>query len=365
MVLVRKASIPDFATTSLFPGYDRSERAPARTLVLGLLTLAAGCARPAAAPFVLLAFNIANGDSDGYRTPAMRAHQAAFVAESGANVVGMEEVDVDVERSYHSDTGDDVLGVACTVATPSYSADGVRRCSGPTGRYLFGLAFRGDDIFDLVNGLPAGIPDLDSSINPTGTDRSHDAAYGVALGVRGLPVSDAYTVDLPTAADQPPDDPLFAELAASGPDSLARVELAARNLTARTLPTSEPRTALVTRLERPFGPPLTIIVTHIEVPGASAVSAHQLSRVLAVARAERAGPPAREVIVMGDFNGSTFGRAADFLAAGLRRAIDPPTSVGDGRDQIWVDFDLIILETYEVPTRGISDHPVAALATIL
>jgi endonuclease/exonuclease/phosphatase family metal-dependent hydrolase len=332
--------------------------------LVGIAVGAAACSARATS-LTLLTINIANGAGDVWRSAEVRARQAAFVAAQHANLVGMEEIDVDVERSFHADTGADVLALACTVTTPAYTADGVRRCSAPDGTYLFGRAITGADTYALEDGLPAGIPDHDDTVPPAGTDRSPDAAYGVALGARGLDVSDAYTVGLPTQADQPPDDPLFTELATSGPDSPARLELAARNLALRMLPALEPRTALVTRLGRLDAPPLSVVVTHLEIAAFADINANQLARVVAVARAERIGPPARNVIVMGDFNEGTFGHADALGNIGLRRALEPPSSsLGDRLDQIWVDADLLILDTEQVSTMGLSDHAVAVRATI-
>jgi endonuclease/exonuclease/phosphatase family metal-dependent hydrolase len=334
---------------------------PARALVLIVsLGIAAGaCSHSAAAPVTLLTVNIASGAGDAYRTADNRARQAAFVADSGAAIVGMEEVDVDVQRSFGADTGDDLLGLPCTVADPPFSPDGVRRCDGPTGTYVFGLALRGDDMYENLNGVPLGIFDDEGRV-----DRSHDATYGVALGVRGLAVSDAYAVGLPTAIDQPADDPLYTALAASPPSSPARAELAARNLYLRTQPAHEPRIALVTRIDRGEAPPLTVIETHLEVATFADISANQLARVLVIAKAERAGPPARRVVVMGDLNKATLGHEGDLMAAGLRRALASAVSGGDPQDQIWVDDDLLIRDSAELPTDGVTDHEVAVRATI-
>jgi endonuclease/exonuclease/phosphatase family metal-dependent hydrolase len=332
--------------------------ARALVLVAFALTLVA-CSHPKAVPVTLLTINIASGAGDVYRSSDNRARQAAFVAGSGAGIIGMEEVDINADRSFHTDTANDVLEIACSLATPEYTADGIRACRGAGGTYDFGLALRGDDTFELdENGLPTGIPGDGS------TDRSHDAVYGVALGARDFAVSDAYDVGLPTSPQQPADDPLYTALAQSGPDSPARAELAARNLALRTEPAVEPRTALVSRIERPNAAPLTVIVTHLEINEFLDISANQLARVLVVARAERAGPPARRVIVMGDFNNATIGHADEFTAAGLRRALIPPDGVGDNLDQIWIDDELLLLDADQLPTMGVTDHAVAARATI-
>jgi endonuclease/exonuclease/phosphatase family metal-dependent hydrolase len=121
---------------------------------------------------------------------------------------------------------------------------------------------------------------------------------------------------------------------------------------------------LVTRIDRPYAAPLTVIETHLEIAELPEIRDNQLQRVLAVVRAERAGPPARRVVILGDFNQGTFGHEAELMDAGLRRAVDPPTAVADRLDQIWIDNDLLLLATDELPTMGITDHAVAARATI-
>src|SRR6478735_516830 len=178
-----------------------SGRAPLLACAL-VASTAGACSQPGGAKLTLLTVNIANGAGDLYRSSEMRRQQARFVAASDASIVAMQEVDIDVERSFHTDTGDDVLGLACAVAQPAFSPDGVRRCSGPDGSYLFGRAFQGDDTYALVDGLPAGISDGDDTVPPSGTDRTPGAQYGDALGVRGLAVDDAYAVGLPTQPEE-------------------------------------------------------------------------------------------------------------------------------------------------------------------
>jgi Endonuclease/Exonuclease/phosphatase family len=339
--------------------YDQTGMVLARAAAFAALGIAmVACSQPADAPLTLLTVNIANGAGNFYRTSDTRAAQAAFVARSGATIVGMEEVDIGVDRSAHADTGDEVLALPCTVAQPPYTADGVRRCESAAGSYVFALSVRGDDTYRIVDGLPVGIE------AGTSTDRSHDAVFGVAVGVRHLAVTDAYAVMLPNTVDQPPDEALFAALGAGGPDAPARAQLAERNLSLRTLPGLPPRVALVVRLDHPGGVPLSVIETHLEIADIPGMGGNQLTSVLAMVRAERAGPPARQVVVMGDFNQATFGRAQSLLDAGLRRALDPPTSVGSVLDQIWVDTDLLLLRTGELSTGGVSDHPVAVRTTI-
>jgi endonuclease/exonuclease/phosphatase family metal-dependent hydrolase len=324
----------------------------------GLVLGQAACSSPAPAPLTLLTINIANGAGAAYRTPDNRARQAAFVASTGANVVGMEEVDFNVDRSSHADTGAEVVALPCTVVAPEFSPDGVRRCDGDKGSYLFAIAIRGDDTYQIVDGQPIGI-EYDG-----GTDRSHDAASGVGVGVLGFAVSDAYAVILPTAADQPADEPLFAALGASDAGSPARAQLADRNLSLRMQPALDPRVALVVRIERPGAAPLSIIETHTEISEFPDIGATQLTTALAIARSERSGPPARRIALMGDFNLATVGRDADLQAIGLRRALDASVSEGDREDQLWVDSALRVSDTHELPTMGVTDHAVAVRTTI-
>lgn len=310
----------------------------------------------------ILTLNLANGAGDVYRTPESRQRQAAFIADSGAQLVGMQEVDLSVERSGRADCSREVARMDCAAA--AFTPDGVRSCAGAAGTVAFAIGFRGDDPFAPENGLPGGIDDSDGSLNPTGTDRSHDAVYGNALAaLGGVSVSDVYAVTLPTSDTQAADDPLFAVLGRTGPSDPARTELAMRNLALRTGPAIEPRVALVARVARD-GKPLSVIVTHLESAGGDALRRRQLERVVAVARAERAGPPARNVVVLGDFNQSPVEAGVVLGAADFLRAVGEPAASLENFDQIWIDAGLNVLSAAQVPTRGVSDHPIAGRVTV-
>jgi len=339
-----------------------------RARIVGIavaLLVASSCASTKTEPasLTLLTLNLANGAGDVYRTPAARAREAAFVAGTGAQLVALEEVDLDVERSGRVDCAREVAAIDCTVSDPPFTPDGVRRCTGAGAAVLFGRAFQGDDPYDATSGIPSGIIDDDPSINPPGTDRSAAASFGDALIAR-VGVTDAYVVELPTDAAQVADDPLFADLARDPPSEAARATLAARNVTLRQGPAIEPRVVLVTRVPRVGARTLSVLVTHLESADPSgAVRARQLDRVLAVAKAERAGPPARDVVVLGDFNQAASDSAAPMSAAGLRQAAGPL----DDRsviDQIWIDETLALVGADLVPTGGVSDHAFAARAVV-
>lgn len=331
------------------------ERLPA----LCVLIVASGCGDDAA-PIRLLSFNMANGAGDVYRTPDSRMRQAEFIAQSGAQLVALQEVDLNVERSGWVDTARAVSGLDCLVKQPPFSADGVRRCIGTTGSVIFGLGFHGNDPFDLQCGLPSGIPDADTSLNPTSVDRSPDASFGNALLVFGLEVTETYAVGLPTDASQTADDPLFSELGVGDLTACERAELGARNLAVRQGPTIEPRVVLVTRIARPNARPLSVLVTHLEADAMLDLKLRQLERVIAVAKAERVGPPARTPVILGDFNTTPANTSPPLEAAGFVLAAGDPGSI----DQMWIDRSLGLDSSGEVPTAGVSDHANATRATI-
>lgn len=313
------------------------------------VALIAGCSGGPSPSLTLVTLNIASGAADVYRTPEARARQAALLDASGAQLAALEEVDVDVERSGRIDTARAVARIDC----------GIRRCAAGAGAVVFAMAFRGDDPFASIGGEPIGIIDGDPSITPTGSDRRPEAMYGNALVARGIVIVEAYAVGLPTDTAQPADDPLFSALAAGDVvDATARETLGARNLALRNAPAIEPRVALVARVARDGTRPLSVITTHLESAGSLALRLHQLARVIAVAGAERDGPPMRDVVVLGDFNLSPSEAAAPLEAAGFVRA------VGSHVDQIWVDARLAILAADEPSTENASDHETFGRATI-
>jgi hypothetical protein len=320
------------------------------------LVVLAGC-QPA--DLSLMTLNMANGAGDVFRTAESRASQAAFIAAAGAQLVALQEVDLFVQRSGVVDTARAVAQLDCTVLEPEFSPDGVRRCTSPNGVILFGLSYHGDDPFDAVNGVPVGIDDVDPTLNPIGTDRSPGASYGIALLVLGgIRAGPAYVVGLPADLSQPADDPLWSALGEDDPSDEEHDILAARNLALRREPSLEPRIALVTRIARANARTLSVIVTHLDYRGAPAYGMHQLERVVAVARAERAGPPERDVVVLGDFNLQPSDSAPLLGPAGFTGA------VAQDIDQIWVDSNLELRSASERPTQGVSDHANAGLVTV-
>lgn len=334
----------------------------AAAIVLASVAGVTSCARsdpPTPTPITLLTLNVANGAGASYRSPAARARQAAFIAGAGAELVALQEVDLNVERSGHADCAREVARLECSVEP--FTADGVRRCdgAGTAGVVLFGRAFAGDDPFDAVNGVPSGI----MSDDPPTADRSADASFGVALVARAR-VEGTYVVQLPTDAAQVADDPLFARLALDPPPDSARADLAERNVALRRGKAIEPRVVLVARVPRVGARALSVLVTHLEsADPTGAVRARQLDRVIAVAKAERAGPPARDVVVLGDLNQTARDSASRMTAAGLRLAAAPSDDQAV-LDQIWIDGSLELVRAGQVPTDGVSDHPFAALAVV-
>jgi endonuclease/exonuclease/phosphatase family metal-dependent hydrolase len=328
------------------------------------LLLGGGCtSEHARSPITLLTLNVASGAGDAYRTQEARARQDSFVASTGAQLFALEEVDLDVQRSHEIDVAKAVAGFDCTVSVPPFTSDGLRRCTGAGGTVSYGRAFEGDDPYDAVNGIPSGIIDDDPSIDPTGTDRSPNAVYGIALVSRVL-TGDGYVVELPSNVDQPVGSlQLFSGLAQDPPSADARSQLAVMNETARRGPAVEPRIVLVTRVPREGARTLSVLVTHLESGTEyGALRKNQLARVLAVAQAERVGPPARDIVVLGDFNQVPADSAEQMAAASLIHAT--PTKDGSGIDQIWVDKSLEIVSGGPISTQGVSDHDFAGLAVV-
>lgn len=321
-------------------------------LVLPLVLF--GACTPAVAPpdvaLRLQTLNIANGAGDRFRTSEMRPRQAALIAE--ADLVALQEVDVGVFRSGNTNTGVVVGGLGdCAMAiaaTPHLSPDGVLRCSSDAGTVLFGLGFRGNDVFGTDgSGVPGGIMDADSSLNPTSVDRSPDALFGNALVVRRARVESAVVVALPMDASPPPLE-RYAALANGPPD-----ELAAHNLAIRFTPGIEPRSVLVVRVDQRS---LSVLATHLESGSQAALRAAQLSAVVAIARGEQA--KGRRVVLMGDLNMIPSEATSALRDAGFTHA------VGTGADQVWVENVLSVTSPEDRPTEGASDHAFAPVATI-
>jgi len=346
--------------------------------LFALFAGAAGCddARTSVAdpgPVTLMTLNVASGAGDRFRTAAARSSQGSFIARSGVEIVGMQEVDLQTDRSGNMDVASSIargMGPgfdACTFADPAephMSADGTRLARCVAGTVVFGTGFRGDDRFSAgPDGTPTGILDVDVSLNPTGADRGADAFYGNALVVRSpWEVLGAYTVALPIDGALPGAPPeLLDQLAASAPHAGAIAALAVHNVAVRTHRGVEPRSALVARVRRPGTRARTIIVTHLEAYGTPQLRNAQLDAVIAIAHAEQRGEQGRRVLVIGDFNMTPNLAAPRLRPAGfVYAAPNGSTDIG----QIWVDAALTTDLAALVPTEGASDHGVAAMATV-
>jgi endonuclease/exonuclease/phosphatase family metal-dependent hydrolase len=321
---------------------------------LTLPLLLFGACSPAVVPpdvaLRLQTLNIANGAGDRFRTSEMRPRQAALIAE--ADLVALQEVDVGVVRSGNTNTALALGGLddcAMAVAAPPHlSADGVMRCSSDAGTVLFGLGFRGNDVFSADDsGVPGGIIDGDPSLNPTSVDRSPEALFGNALVVRRARVESAVVVALPMDSAPPPLE-RYASLA-NGPLD----EVAAHNLAIRFTPGIEPRSVLVVRVDRRA---LSVLATHLESGSQAALRAAQLNALVAIAKGEQA--KARRVVLMGDLNMTPEEATPALSDAGFTHA------VGTGADQVWVEAALSVSLPEDHPTEGASDHAFAPAATI-
>lgn len=310
--------------------------------------LLAACAQPVVvtdAGLRVQTLNIASGAGDRFRTDEARARQAALIAE--AEIVALQEVDVGVIRSRNTNSALAVSGLAgCAMAVvdpPHLSPDGLLTCSTDAGSVLFGLGFRGDDVFS-TDGQPIGIMDSDTSLDPVSVDRSPNAMYGNALIVRGVRVASAVVVTLPMDSAAPSD----------GYASIANGDLAvlaAHNLALRFTPGIEPRSVLVVRLDR-----FSVLATHLEAGSHAALRAAQLRAVIAVAKGEQG--QGRRVVLVGDLNLTPEEVSPVLSDAGFIHAVGP------GADQVWVGDALSFTLPEDRPTEGASDHAFAPVVTI-
>lgn len=331
----------------------------------------------------VMSFNMASGAGDRFRTAANRRAQGVFLGRSAPDVVGLQEVDLGVDRSGGADTAHEVAaalagGVGfgdCTFdvpAVPHVRADGTRIARCAFGATVFGVGFRADDLFAAgKDGVPSGIMDADPSDGTVGVDRSPDAFYGNALVVRApWEVASAYDLALPIDAAGPSAPPaLLAELARDARDARddgldvdagALSRLAAHNEAVRGQRGIEPRAALVVRVRRPGGAHFTVITTHLESAGTPALRLAQLSSIADVVRAERAG--LARVVVAGDFNAPPDVVVAVLGAVGLVHAA--PADATPEVHQIWVDVGLAVELAALPATVGTSDHARAVVARL-
>lgn len=320
----------------------------------------------------VLTLNLANGQKNGgYRTPEGRERQAALIRETGATIAAFQEVDTNVDRSGNANTSLDVVRRVnpsfdvftngTSVPTVSMSADApetaIRKGSDgttlyqtPQGTLVTGESFSGDDRGGLGDG-------------------GADATYGNALYV-GTPnkVVDAYTVELPpTPGGDGPPVASPEELAALADGKLTDAErdaLGQRNENIRKHSSIEPRSALVTRVVGPDGRERSIITTHLAKNGDKELRAKQLQYLAQVAQAESKGPPAREVMVLGDFNSSTQEVGAALEGAGLHRVVGGKKDTEANFDQIWVSGGTDTDTSAQVKAGKASDHKYAGYTVI-
>ncbi|NTX35567.1 hypothetical protein HUA78_14055 [Myxococcus sp. CA033] len=318
----------------------------------------------------VLTLNLANGAGSKYRTEDNREDQARLIRETGANIAGFQEVDINVDRSGNANTALSVVahlnpafeafksGTVPTVPigedAPATAIrkgnDGTTLYQTPEGTLVTGESFSGDD--RNIKG-----------------DSGADATYGNAVYV-GAPdkVVDAYTITLPAAESGGPTVSSPEQLAALGDGKVTdaeRNELGQRNEALRKNSPSEPRTALVTRVVGPDGREKSIINVHLAAGSeSSGLRAKQLAYLADIARAEAKGPPARELVVMGDFNDSTKNVGDALEGAGLRRVVGGKKANGDNFDQVWVSGGLDTDTSAQVKTEGVSDHAHAGYTVI-
>jgi hypothetical protein len=318
----------------------------------------------------LLTINTANGAGDEYRDPANRQAQADLIRDTGASIVAFQEVDVNVDRSGNVNTALDIVarlepsfavfarGGAPTVdihaPAPGTAVrtgeDGTTLYQTPEGTLVTGESFSGDD-----RGI-AG-------------DHGADATYGNALYVAAPErVTEAYTLSLPsTTGEGALGAATPAELAALADGPLTaeeRARLGDNNEALRNRGGPEPRAALVTRVTGPDGQERTIINVHLASADDPKLREAQLEYLAQVVAAESKGPPAREVVVMGDFNSSTAEVGAAFESVGLERVVGGSKPGGANFDQVWTTAGLDTHDSAQVDTEGVSDHKYAGYTVI-
>lgn len=320
----------------------------------------------------VMSLNLANGAGDKYRTAANRAAQAALLREAGASVVGFQEVDTGVSRSGDVATALDIarqvspsleafgpgrnppvvdLHAEAPDTALRKGADGTTLYQTPGATLITGESFSGDDRGGGVAG-----------------DRGADATYGNALYVAAPNrVTEAYTLVLPHSVDGAPvsSSEDLAALAAGPLSAEERAALGTRNEAARRAAKSEPRTALIARMVGPDGRERTVINVHLAAGRENEALRHKQLAFLAQAiQAEQRGPPARDVVLMGDFNDSVadVGRALEPI--GMRREVGGRKEGIRNIDQIWVSQAVHADTSAQVKTNGTSDHPHAAYTVV-
>lgn len=96
----------------------------------------------------------------------------------------------------------------------------------------------------------------------------------------------------------------------------------------------------------------------------AALRAKQLDYLADVVRAESKGPPAREVVVQGDFNDSTKNVGAALEDAGLRRVVGGKKANGDNFNQVWGSAGLDTDTSAQVKADGVTDHKYAGYTVL-
>ncbi|WP_375758455.1 endonuclease/exonuclease/phosphatase family protein [Corallococcus exercitus] len=357
----RKSPMPELNPRAIHTGYDKPQQAedlPSKKTGTAILTI-----------------NTATGAGDEYNSKTNRKAQAELIKDSGATVVAFQEVDVNVKRSGDRNTALDIvagvdrdfavfLGEDSPEPVDIYAeapetairegVDGTTLYQTPGGTLVTGEAFSGDD-------QEGGIKE----------DRGSDATYGNATYVASPDeLTEAYTVALPTrvggkgaaSAD---------ELAALADGKLTpeeRNQLHDNNEVLRHNDASEPRAALVTRVKGPDGQERTIINVHVAAGEENKeLRDAQLAYIAQLAAAEAKGPPARDVVVMGDLNTSTSEVQEIFGQYGLQRAVGgtsgDPDEIEDF-DQVWTTAGVNTQNSAQVDTRDTSDHPHAGYTEI-
>ena len=327
----------------------------------------------------ILTLNTASGAGDEYRTGDKREEQALLIQQTDASIVAFQEVDVNVNSTGNVNTALDVIarvnpdfGVFASGDVPRFDindtsapatavrtgADGTTLYQTPSGTVITGESFSGDDR-----------PIQGKEVSDAERDSGADATYGNAIYVAAPEqVTEAYTLALPNSPEEgaigAADAGQLAALADGQLTPEERAALGTRNEALRDADGPEPRSALVTRVRGEDGQERTIINVHLASADDPKLREAQLEYLAQVVAAESKGPPAREVVVMGDFNSSTAEVGAAFGKVGLERVVGGAKANGDNFDQVWTTAGVNTQNSAQVETDGVTDHKYAGYTEI-
>lgn len=329
-----------------------------------------------------VSFNSATGSHDvTFRAPENRTRLGKLLAQTDADVIGLQEVDFGNPRSGGVNTaldsirevdpsftrfGDGHRGPGLTV-----QEDGARLYRTETGTLVSGRSTLVREcktgraclalVYSRLKNLFASAKD--GEVPQSFRVRPVSADYGTAtyLG-RRYTVLDAYVDVLNSALDE--DWPrAYRDAEELGDVGRNRLNIRRREAypryqtkdAKRHWKRAEARAVLVTVARAENGEVHAIVNTHLALE--DGVRAANIDHVARVAETQIA--KGRRVFVLGDFNETNPALAERFEAAGLHRA------AGSDIDIVWTSDDPSrVVHAADMHTDGTSDHAVAAVATV-